>query len=162
MAKIKLAASTGGAFISKAGKNVLLQIIESDYDQDFGKVSIVLQNKKGETMQNNFNLLDAEGSLKEGALKAFSYFSRVALGDWSKDDIEAEELVGCVLRGDIVMTKGNKPGKSGEDVFFANLDKVYMASDEDRDLVADTFSSKDKDTSDDDVEDASDDGDDWE
>jgi hypothetical protein len=129
MAKIKLVESTGGAYINQAGSKVLLRITKSNYDQDFGKVEITLENEKGELVNNNFGLMSQDGSMNEGAIKAFSYFARVAIGDWGRDDIEDEELVGCYVRADIKMVKGSKPNKDGEILEYANLDKVYMTDD---------------------------------
>ena len=130
MAKINLAESTGGSYIKEASEKVLLQITHAKYNPDFGKVEMILTNEKGETMNNNFNLLNSDGkSMNEGALKAFSYFARVALGDWDRDDIEDEELVGCYIRGDIKLSEGKEKNKSGEIMVFANLDKVYTTND---------------------------------
>ena len=129
MAKINLAESTGGSYIKEAGKNVLLQITHAKYNQDFGKVEMTLTNEKGETMNNNFGLMNNDGSINEKALKAFSYFARVAVGDWDRDDIEDEELLGCYIRGDIKLTEGKEKNKSGEIMVFANLDKVYSTTD---------------------------------
>jgi len=129
MAKINLAESTGGSYIKEAGKNVLLQITNAKYNQDFGKVEMTLSNEKGETMNNNFGLMNNDGSINEKALKAFSYFARVAVGDWDRDDIEDEELVGCYIRADIALREGKEKNKDGETMYFANLDKVYTTSD---------------------------------
>lgn len=125
---IKLSESSG-KFISKAGENVLLKITKAKYDQEFGKVEIVLENEHGETVNNNFGLLNQDESANEGAIKAFSYFSRVALGDWGRDEVEEDELVGRFVRADIKMVKGSKPSKDGKVLEFANIDKVYMTED---------------------------------
>ena len=65
MAKITLAESTGGSYIKEAGKNVLLQITAAKYSQDFGKVEMTLTNEKGETMNNNFGLMNNDGSINK-------------------------------------------------------------------------------------------------
>lgn len=128
MAKINLAESNG-AFINQPGKNVLLVITKAKYDQEYGKVEIVLENEKGEIVNNNYGLLDNDGSINEGALKAFSYFARVAVGDWGRDDIEDEEMIGCFVRCDIEMKEGTKEGKDGKKMEFANIVKSYMTDD---------------------------------
>lgn len=128
MAKITLAESNG-AFINQPGKNVLLRITKAKYDTGFGKVEIVLENENGEIVNNNYNLIDNDGSTNEGALKAFSYFARVAVGDWSRDDIEDEDLVGCFIRCDIEMKEGTKLSKDGKTLEFANIVKSYMTDD---------------------------------
>ena len=129
MAKINLSENTGGSYIKEAGKNVLLQITHAKYNPDFGKVEMTLSNEKGETMNNNFGLMNNDGSINEKALKAFSYFARVAVGDWDRDDIEDEELVGCYIRADISLKEGKEKNKDGEIMMFANLDKVYTTND---------------------------------
>ena len=129
MAKIQLVESSASNYINQAGKQVLLRITKSHYDQDFGKVEIALENEKGEIVNNNFGLMSQDGSMNEGAIKAFSYFARVAIGDWGRDDIEDEELVGCFIRADIKMVKGTKPNKDGEILEYANLEKVYVTDD---------------------------------
>lgn len=136
MAKINLSESNG-QFIKEAGKKVLLQITKAQYDQEYGKVEIELKNEKGETVNNNFGLMGNDGSINEPALKAFSYFTRVAMGDWGVQEVEEEELIGNWLRADIKLTKGSKPDKEGNDIYFANIEKIYMISDEDIDYIAD-------------------------
>ena len=130
MAKIKLSESTGGGYITKEEKNALLKITHAEYDMDFGKVKINLVNERGESMQNNFNLLNSDGTNNDGALKAFSYFARVAVGDWDRDDVEDTEMIGRFIRGDISVREGENKNKNGETMKFANLDKVYMTQDE--------------------------------
>lgn len=128
MARIQLAESNG-AYITEAGKNVLLKITKCNYDPEYGKVEMTLENEKGETLNNNFGLMAQDGSMNEGALKAFSYFSRVAMGDWGAQDVEDEDLIGKFIRADITMTEGKKPGKDGKTVSFANIEKSYMTND---------------------------------
>lgn len=128
MAKINLAESNG-TFISQPGKNVLLVVTKSKYDQEYGKVEMTLENENGEIVSNNFGLIDNDGSINEGALKAFSYFSRVAVGDWGRDDIEDEELIGCFVRADIEMVEGKKEGREGKKMEFANIAKCFMTND---------------------------------
>ena len=128
MARIKLTESTGGAYINKAEKNALLQITSCEYDPEFGKISMILSNERGETMQNNFRFMNNDGSQNEPALKAFSYFSRVAMGDWTIDGVDDQDLIGKYIRADISLREGKS--KDGEIIKFANLDKVYQTEDE--------------------------------
>ena len=130
MARIKLTESTGGAYINKAEKNALLQITSCEYDPEFGKISMILSNERGETMQNNFRFMNNDGSQNEPALKAFSYFSRVAMGDWTIDGVDDQDLIGKYIRADISLREGKEKSKDGEIIKFANLDKVYQTDDE--------------------------------
>lgn len=133
---IKLSQSNG-MFIKEAGKKILLQITKANYDQEFGKVELEFKNERGEIINENYNLMANDGSINEPALKAFSYFTRVAMGDWGVQEVEEEELIGKWLRADIKLTKGSKPDKEGNDIYFANIEKIYMISDDDVDYIAD-------------------------
>lgn len=133
---IKLSQSNG-MFIKEAGKKVLLQITKANYDQEFGKVELEFKNERGEIINENYNLMANDGSINEPALKAFSYFTRVAMGDWGVQEVEEEELIGKWLRADIKMTKGSKPDKEGNAIYFANIEKIYMITDDDVDYIAD-------------------------
>lgn len=140
---IKLSQSNG-MFIKEAGKKILLQITKANYDQEFGKVELEFKNERGEIINENYNLMANDGSINEPALKAFSYFTRVAMGDWGVQEVEEEELIGKWLRADIKMTKGSKPDKEGNAIYFANIEKIYMISDEDIDYIADNSQEQSK------------------
>lgn len=140
---IKLSQSNG-MFIKEAGKKVLLQITKANYDQEFGKVELEFKNERGEIINENYNLMANDGSINEPALKAFSYFTRVAMGDWGIQEVEEEELIGQWLRADIKMTKGSKPDKEGNAIYFANIEKIYMITDEDMDYIADNSQEQPK------------------
>ena len=128
MAKIQLSESHG-QYMQESGERVLLVITKSHYDQEYGKVEIELKNEKGEIVNNNFGLMGNDGTQNDGALKAFSYFSRVAMGDWGYDEVDDEELVGKFIRADIEMTKSKKANDKGEFMSFANITKTYMTDD---------------------------------
>lgn len=140
---IKLSQSNG-MFIKEGGKKILLQITKANYDQEFGKVELEFKNERGEIINENYNLMTNDGSINEPALKAFSYFTRVAMGDWGIQEVEEEELIGQWLRADIKMTKGSKPDKDGNTIYFANIEKIYMINDEDMDYIADNLQEQPK------------------
>lgn len=128
MAKITLAESNR-QFINEAGEKVLLLITKANYDAEYGKVEIELKNERGEIVNNNFGLIANDGSQNEGAIKAFSYFGRVALGDWKVEEIDTDDLVGKFIRADIKMVAGTKATKSGDPISFGNIEKCYMTED---------------------------------
>jgi hypothetical protein len=79
----------------------IFKIIEVNYKEQFGKLEIKMKTAKGQTHIERFSLLKADGSTNEGALNAFSYFARAALGDFSAQDIDPEELVGFFVECDV-------------------------------------------------------------
>lgn len=102
MAKIKL--SKGGFTPISKGEHVF-KIVKSNYDEDFGKVEIIMVTVNGEKHTERFSLIRNDGELNEGALNAFSYFAKTALNDFSVEEIEAKELEGryirCIVEHDV-------------------------------------------------------------
>ena len=93
MSKITL--SEGFSLIPE-GTHVF-KITDVKYKEAFGKLEIKMKTAKGQVHTERFSLLREDGSANEGALNAFSYFARAALGDFQAQDIEPEELVGCFV-----------------------------------------------------------------
>lgn len=79
----------------------IFKITGVNYKEQFGKLEITMKTAKGLTHIERFSLLKADGSTNEGALNAFSYFARAAIGDLSAQDIDPEELVGFFLECDV-------------------------------------------------------------
>lgn len=94
MAKIKL--SEGGFTLIPEGTTTF-KIVAVEYKEDFGKMKIDMQTKGGQKHTENFSLLTKSGETNEGALKAFSYFAKTALNNYSLDEIDHEDIVGCYI-----------------------------------------------------------------
>lgn len=112
MAKMKL--SENSFSIIPEGSTIfkVMEVDDSKYD-DFGKLSVKLQTAKGETHTETFTLIDAKtGELKEGVLKAWSYFARVCLNNFSADEIDTQDIVGCYIQATVKHEKYIR--KSGE------------------------------------------------
>lgn len=94
MAKIKL--SEGGFTLIPEGTTTF-KIVNVEYKEDFGKMKIEMQTKSGQKHFENFSLMNNKGEINEGALKAFSYFAKTALNNFSLDEIDEQDLVGCYI-----------------------------------------------------------------
>lgn len=117
MAKIKL--SEGGFSLVPEGVTVfkVMEVDDSKYE-DFGKISVKLQTASGQTHNENFSLTKANGELNEGALKAWSYFARTCLNNFSAEEIDTQDIVGCYIQATVkhetyTRTKGNHAGEEG-------------------------------------------------
>ena len=120
MAKIRLSESAfklipEGATIFKVTK-----VDDSKYE-DFGKLEVTLQTAKGETHIERFGIVNATGELNEGALKAWSYFARTCLNNFSADEIDTQDIVGCYIKATVkhetyTRTKGDKAGEEATTV----------------------------------------------
>lgn len=97
MAKIGL--SEGFSLIPK-GIHVF-QITEVKYKEDFGKLEVIMQTASGQKHTERFSLLTKEGEPNTGALGAFSYFAKTALGDFSLTEIDHNDLVGRYIRCEV-------------------------------------------------------------
>lgn len=94
MAKIKL--SEGGFSLIPEGVTTF-KIVGVEYNEDFGKMKISMQTKSGAKHTEQFTLLDKNGEVNDGALKAFSYFAKTALNNYELDEIDEQDLVGCYI-----------------------------------------------------------------
>lgn len=94
MAKIKLV-DTGWSMIPEG--NYTFKITKADYNEDFGKMEINMVTKSGQTHNERFSLITKKGNANEGAMKAFSYFAKTALGNFDVEEIDPADLEGCYL-----------------------------------------------------------------
>ncbi len=120
MAKMKLSESSFSMISEGSTIFKVMEVDDSKYD-DFGKLAVKLQTAKGETHTETFTLIKANGELNEGALKAWSYFARVCLNNFSADEIDTQDIVGCYIQATVkhetyMRTKGEKAGTEGKSV----------------------------------------------
>lgn len=120
MAKMKLAESTFTLIPEGVTTFKVMAVDDSKYE-DFGKLEVKLQTVKGETHIERFGLIKKTGELNEGALKAWSYFARTCLNNFSADEIDTQDIVGCYITATVkhetfTLTKGDKAGQEGTSV----------------------------------------------
>jgi hypothetical protein len=120
MAKISLAESTFSLIPEGTTIFKVMEVDDSKYE-DFGKLEVKMQTAKGQKHTERFTLLKQNGELNEGALKAWSYFARTCLNNFSVDEIDTQDIVGCYIKAtvkheDFEYTKGDKAGKTGKNV----------------------------------------------
>ena len=112
MAKIKL--SAGGGFTLIPEGTTTFKIVGVEYKEDFGKMDVELQTKAGLKHTEKFSLLKNDGEVNEGALKAFSYFAKTALNNYSLDEIDESDLIGCYITATVKheeFESNKEPGK---------------------------------------------------
>lgn len=111
MAKIKL--SEGGFSLIPEGTTTF-KIVEVEYKEDFGKLTVNMQTKTGAKHTERFSLRKNNGEVNEGALKAFSYFAKTALNNFGLDEIDEADLVGCYITATVTheeFESNKEPGK---------------------------------------------------
>lgn len=118
MARIPM---TSGFVLIPEGEYVF-RIYDALYDEEFGKIEVKLVTAQGLTHTERFSLKDANDEWNEKALNAFSYFAKTALNDFSREDVDPEELINHYIRAEVTHSdpqpNKNDPTKT---VVFANL-----------------------------------------
>ena len=110
MAKIKL--SKGGFTPIPEGTHIF-KIRNVEYDEEFGIMDIEMVTADGRKNNERFFLTTHEGEPNEKALNAFSYFARNALNDFTIEEVDPADLVGCFLQADV--THNIQPNKNDPD-----------------------------------------------
>lgn len=98
------------------------------YDEDFGKMEIRMSTKSGATHIERYSLLNTDGSVKEGAMRAFAFTAQTALNDFSDREIDEQELVGHFIRAEVEHQEGDRTNDRGEKMKFVRLAKKYPAT----------------------------------
>jgi len=115
MAKITLSESAFKIIPEGVTVFKVTEVDDSKYE-DFGKLAVKLTTAKGETHVESFTLIKANGDINEGALKAWSYFARTCLNNFSADEIDTQDIVGCYIQATVkhetyTRTKGDRAGQ---------------------------------------------------
>ena len=124
MARIPM---TSGFVLIPEGEYVF-RIYDAVYDEEFGKIDVKLVTAQGLTHTERFSLKDANDDWNEKALNAFSYFAKTALNDFTREDVDPEELINHYIRAEVTHSEPqpskNDPSKM---VTFANLGDKWAA-----------------------------------
>lgn len=140
MAKIKLV-DTGFSLMPEGWHT--LKIDKVDYKEDFGKMEVHLVTKDGKKHTERFGLMN-KGKVNEGAIKAFSYFAKVALNNFDLDEIDENDLVGCYMKARVEHVESETINeKTGQPYVNANLVEKEPAYGF-KDIHADTDEKYDK------------------
>jgi len=124
MAKIKL--SEGFTPIPE-GEHVF-KIVESNYDEDFGKLEVKMVTKSGRKHTERYSLINNDGEINQGAQNAFSYFAKTALNNFNLEEIDTEDIVGCYVKATVKHDKQPSNKDPKKTVTFVNLNDFNPAS----------------------------------
>lgn len=129
MAKMKL--SEGGYSLIPEGVTVfkVMEVDDSKYE-DFGKLIVKLQTASGQTHNEQFTLNKSNGERNDGALKAWSFFARTCLNNFSVEEIDTQDIVGCYLQATVKHEKytRTKGERAGEEAVSARLNDYSPAT----------------------------------
>ena len=112
---------TGSSFkVCPEGRHIF-RIYKVDFNEEFGKVVVYLVNAQGITHIENFNLMNADGSMNQSICNAFSFFARTALNDFSRAAIDHTELVNHYIGAEVIHKVKPHRDDPTKTVTFANL-----------------------------------------
>lgn len=117
MAKIGL--SEGFTLIPEG--TYVFRVVDVKYKEDFGKMEVIMQTQDGQKHVERFSLLKSNGEPNEGALNAFSYFAKTALGDFTLTEIDHTDLIGCFIECDVEHDDQPSNKDPNKTVTFARL-----------------------------------------
>lgn len=125
MAKIKL--SQGGFTIIPEG-DYIFKVDKVEYKEKFGKMTVTLLTKDGQSVTQNYGFIGKNGEVVEGAINAFSYFAKTALNNFTVDEIDDQDIVGCYIGATVEHEK--VPSRDDEDkmLTFIKLKDYKVAS----------------------------------
>lgn len=99
----------------------IFRIYDTNYDEDFGKITVKMVNAQGMTHTEKFSIKKADGSFNEGAMNAFSYFAKTAMNDFGMEDIDPVELIDHYIKSNVVHTSVESYKDPSKPMTFANL-----------------------------------------
>lgn len=83
----------------KTGQQIL-KITESEYDEEYGSVSIKLTNQEGAVLYKTF-YIENDGEVVESVKRALDFFAYKALGH--KKEYEETDLIGKYIDADVIL-----------------------------------------------------------
>lgn len=108
------------------------EVIESDYNEDFGKLTIKLKTENGLEHKETFTLINAMGEPNEKAINAFTMFAKNCMNDFSITQVDEQKLIGRKLRGRIEYVEGTrinpKTGKNYVNIIMVEKQPVPQDS----------------------------------
>lgn len=84
------------------------EVIASEYNEDFGKITISLKTENGLTHKETFTLINSIGEPNEKAINAFTMFAKNCMNDFSLTEVDEQKLIGRKLQGNIQYVEGTK------------------------------------------------------
>lgn len=100
------------------GEQVLriAEIDESKY-KDFQKLVVIMEDKDGLKLRNNFDFVDKDGNPNDTAEGIFTRMCRAALNDQTLDECDTKDLIGQYVTVEVVHKEANNGG------IYANIAK---------------------------------------
>jgi len=122
MARIPM---TSGFTLIPEGEHIF-RIFGVEYKEDFGNLTVHLINAQGMVHKETFHLKNGNKP-NEGAMNAFSYFAKTAMNDYSMEDIDPDDLVGCYICCEVVHNTQPSNKDPKKTVTFCNLGNKSVA-----------------------------------
>ncbi len=100
----------------KPGQQVL-KITESEYDEEYGSVSVKMTNKEGAVLYKTF-YIENDGEVNESVKRALDFFAFKALGH--KNEYEETDLIGKFIDAEVILDD-YQTEKKGKKIYTIDL-----------------------------------------
>jgi hypothetical protein len=107
----------------KPGRQIL-KITESEYDEDYGSVSVKMTNKEGAVLYKTF-YIENDGEVVESVKRALDFFASKALGH--KREYEETDFIGKYIETDVIVDD-YQTEKKGKTIYTLDLWNTESAS----------------------------------
>lgn len=124
MAKIQL---TNGFSLIPEGVHIFC-IKEVAYDDEFGKIVVKLVTAQGASHIERFSIKDKDDNYNEKALNVFSYFAKIAMNDFSIEEIDTDQLVNHYIKAEVIHTKIPSTNDPNKLLTFVKLGEKWSAN----------------------------------
>ena len=124
MARITLSKNTGFTLIPEGFHVFKVVDVDMSKYEGFGKIEVKMETAAGQKHTERFKIMN-KGEVNDGAMKAFSYFAKTALNDYTREEIDHTELIGHFIRCEVEHTdpQPNKNDPTKTVVFIRLGDK---------------------------------------
>ena len=125
MAKIPL---SSGTFTVIPEGHYIFKVTKVEYKETFGKLAVTLETQDGQKTIERYSFLKSDGSEQQGAINAFSYFAKAAMGDFSLEEIDHEDILGHFIEADVTHTVQPNKNDPSKMVTFVNLSNTQPSN----------------------------------
>ncbi len=105
----------------------IFKIVEVEYKATYGKMTVTMATQKGLKHTERYSLIKKNDEVNEGAMKAFSFFAKTALNNFSLDEIEENDLIGHYIKGTVEHTQSPSTKEPDRMMTFVKLTNLSPA-----------------------------------
>lgn len=101
----------------------VLKITDVEHNEQFGRITVKFETEDGQKHSETYRYINQNGERVDAALRAFSFFARVAMNDEDIESVDTDDLPGKFIECDLEKQSYQKrDGSEGSSVRMMNLE----------------------------------------